>query len=438
MFKEAKKLQKDIVDTRAQIKKGKKAGKDTTALEEKLKEQSRILKKVNKVNQTISERRGRREFEESLPDLKMDEDPLNEDVKEPTEKPVETATEEAPAEETKEQPVEETKNRDYIVMENGVVVFRDEYDSKFAGKPSSTGTPFPDTFEEYAETFQQTIKNEAEDPVNIVAGVDRTTGVKTNKSEEPIESDSVVLPMVTSAVLSEMGTSTEGDGKRDGKGGYDYKIYKDRDEPIGRAEKAKEGVPSPVSNPSSTEGDVYYARGLDKDFKWTPETVQKAFDRWNANVPVEPEVWIKVANQFGIPVELMIAMAAAEGSVGRGDRQVITKNFFNWGNSTKGDNLPTGSKEQDEYNTYFKTWEDGLKTWADGLVRMYRPDSGNWSELWEGDNTFVTQRKTKTKDGKTVAKGSRYASGKDYEKMVRDTLKFSFEKQFGDDYRKKE
>lgn len=187
MFKEAKKLQKDIVDTRAQIKKGKKAGEDTTDLEEKLKEQSRILKKVNKVNQTISERRGRREFEESLPDLKMDEDPLNEDVKEPTEKPAETATEEAPAEETKEQPVEETKNRDYIVMENGVVVFRDEYDSKFAGKPSSTGTPFPDTFEEYAEIFQQTIKNEAEDPVNIVAGVDRTTGVKTNKSKETTE-----------------------------------------------------------------------------------------------------------------------------------------------------------------------------------------------------------------------------------------------------------
>lgn len=184
MFKEAKKLQKDIVDTRAQIKEGKKAGKDTTALEEKLKEQIRILKKVNKVNQTISERRGRREFEESLPDLKMDEDPLNEDVKEPTEKPVETATEEAPAEETKEQPVEETKNRDYIVMENGVVVFRDEYDSKFAGKPSSTGTPFPDTFEEYAETFQQTIKNESEDPVNIVAGVDRTTGVKTKETTE--------------------------------------------------------------------------------------------------------------------------------------------------------------------------------------------------------------------------------------------------------------
>ena len=132
-----------------------------------------------------------------------------------------------------------------------------------------------------------------------------------------------------------------------------------------------------------------------------------------------------------------MAMAAAEGNAGRGDRQVITKNFFNWGNSTKGDNLPTGSEEQDKYNTYFKTWEDGLMTWADGLVRMYRPDSGDWSELWSGGDTFVTQRKTKTEDG-TVAKGSRYATNKEYESKIKEILDYSFKRQFGNDYRKKE
>ena len=376
-------------------------------------------------------------------------------------KPVETAEKEAPAEATEKT---EEQGRDYVVI-NGIPVYRDEY-QKIAGTKSSIGTRYPDTLEEYAKRFGETVKNEADEALQgeeisettvtneaIPAGTrlegdrsiidveradEQVTSSKTDKiKEDTTKPDSVVLPPVTSAVLSEMGTSTEGDGKRDGKGGYNYKIYKDRDEPIGEAENAKEGVPSPVSNPSSTESYSYYADGLGKDFKWTPETVQKAFDRWNANVPVEPEVWIKVANQFGIPVDLMIAMAAAEGSVGRGDRQVITKNFFNWGNSTKGDNLPTGSEEQDKYNTYFKTWEDGLKTWADGLVRMYRPDSGDWSELWSGDDTFVTQRKTKTEDG-VVAKGSRYATNKEYESKIKEILNYSFKRQFGNDYRKKD
>ena len=372
-------------------------------------------------------------------------------------KPVKETAKEAPAEATEKT---EEKGRDYVVV-NGIPVYRDEY-QKIAGTKSSRGTRYPDTLEEYAKRFGETVKNEADEPLRgeeisettvtneaIPAGTrleedrsiidveradEQVASSETDKiKEDAIKPDSVVLPPVTSAVLSEMGTSTEGDGKRDGKGGYNYKIYKDRDEPIGEAENAKEGVPSPVSNPSSTESYSYYADGLGEDFKWTPETVQKAFDRWNANVPVEPEVWIEISNKFGIPVELMIAMAAAEGDVGRGDRQVITKNFFNWGNTTKGDNLPTGSEEQDKYNTYFKTWEDGLKTWADGLVRMYRPDSGDWSELWSGDDTFVTQRKTPK-----AAKGSRYAEGKDYESKIKEILDYSFKRQFGNDYRKKD
>ncbi len=372
-------------------------------------------------------------------------------------KSVKETAKEAPAEATEKT---EEKGRDYVVV-NGIPVYRDEY-QKIAGTKSSRGTRYPDTLEEYAKRFGETVKNEADEPLRgeeisettvtneaIPAGTrleedrsiidveradEQVTSSETDKiKEDAIKPDSVVLPPVTSAVLSEMGTSTEGDGKRDGKGGYNYKIYKDRDEPIGEAENAKEGVPSPVSNPSSTESYSYYADGLGEDFKWTPETVQKAFDRWNANVPVEPEVWIKVANQFGIPVELMIAMAAAEGDVGRGDRQVITKNFFNWGNTTKGDNLPTGSEEQDKYNTYFKTWEDGLKTWADGLVRMYRPDDGDWSKLWSGDDTFVTQRKTPK-----AAKGSRYATDKEYESKIKEILDYSFKKQFGRGYLKKD
>jgi len=356
----------------------------------------------------------------------------------PTEKPVEAASEET-----------QEVNRDYVLI-NGMPVYRDEY-QKRAGTISSRGTRYPDTLEEYAKRFGETVKNEADEPLKgeeiseatVTGGKDERT-IKTaqiidkpeneiSKSEEVVKTEvSEVVEPVTSSILSEMTPSTKGSGERkDGK--TDYQVYRDRKNPIGAAEGAKEGTPSPVLNPSSTEGDVYYAKGLDEDFKWTPETVQKAFDRWNANVPVEPEVWIKVANKFGIPVEIMIAMAAQEGDVGRGERQQLTKNFFNWGNTTKGDDLPTGSKEQDKYNRYFKTWEDGLMAWADGFVRMYRPDDGDWSELWSGEESFVTQRKVPG-----VTKGTRYAKGEDYEKQIKEILDFSFKNQFGDRYLKKD
>ena len=356
-------------------------------------------------------------------------------------------TEEAPV----EAPSEETQevNRDYVLI-NGMPIYRDEY-QKRAGTLSSIGTRYPDTLEEYAKRFGESVKNEADEPLKgeeiseatVTGGKDERTiktaqiidrpENETGKSEEVVKTEVLeVVEPISSSILSEMTPSVKGSGERkDGK--TDYQVYRDRKNPIGAAEGAKEGTPSPVLNPSSTESNVYYAKDLDEDFKWTPETVQKAFDRWNANVPIEPEVWIEVANKFGIPVELMIAMAAQEGSVGRGERQQLTKNFFNWGNTTKGDDLPTGSKEQDKYNRYFKTWEDGLMTWADGFVRMYRPDSGDWSELWSDSDTFVTQRKTPK-----AAKGSRYAEGKEYESKIKEILDYSFKKQFGNNYQKKD
>lgn len=370
-------------------------------------------------------------------------------------KPTEEAPVEAPSEETQK------PDGDFVVI-NGNRIYRNEY-QKIAGTISSTGTRYPDTLEEYAERFtvkggelnEATVTDEYAPAIPTRSGeqsivtaqpinreeVDETILTERSRTyppEEPVEEvvktdNKKVVEPVTSSILSKMTPSTEGSGERkDGK--TDYQVYVDRTEqPIGAAKDAEEGTPSPVLNPSSTEGDVYYADGLGEDFKWTPETVQKAFDRWNANVPIEPEVWIEVANKFGIPVELMIAMAAQEGSVGRGERQKLTKNFFNWGNTTKGDDFPTGSKEQDKYNRYFKTWEDGLMTWADGFVRMYRPDDGNWSKLWSGGDTFVTQRKTPK-----AAKGSRYASGKGYESAIKDILDYSFKKQFGNDYKKKD
>ena len=164
--------------------------------------------------------------------------------------------------------------------------------------------------------------------------------------------------------------------------------------------------------------------GAGEGIEWTPENVKKAMDKWNSDVPVPAEDFIKVSNTFGIPVEIIIALAAQESGIGVGDRQVRTKNFFNWGNSTKGDKLPPGP-EQDKYNRYYATWEDGLMAWADGFVRMYRPDDGDWSKLWAGDDTFVTQREV---DG--VAKGSRYAANPKQEQQIRQIVETGISNQF--------
>ena len=186
------------------------------------------------------------------------------------------------------------------------------------------------------------------------------------------------------------------------------------------------GVPVPQNdNPSSTSAQPYYINNtgnkfqVSEGFEWTPETVKKAMDRWNTDIPVDPKLFIKASNRFGVPVELMIAMAAQEGAIGVGDRQLRTKNFFNWGNTTEGDNLPAGL-EQDKYNRYYENWEDSVMHWADGMARRYRPESGDWSELWSSNKSFVDKDNV------------RYADSKGYEKNLREIIEYSIPKQFND------
>jgi len=350
--------------------------------------------------------------------------------------------EEAPAEateKTEEQPAKETKNRDYIVMQNGVVVFRDEYDSKFAGKQSSTGTPYPDTFEEYAEMFQQTIKNEAEDPINIVAGKNRTRKgeeqeqIPTAKEEEiNIEEEGLVADMPADDV------STEGSVKdsefRSG-APENPTIYIERGGFIPNPDSPKEGVPMPSREkvlPKTAKSFYTTKRGKKLDFEWTAENVKLAIDRWNGNFAeqtgIDYQTIIDVSNQFGIPVELIIGLAAKESELGNSNRPSKTKNLYNWGNTTKGDKRK--GSEQDKKNTYFKTFEDGLYAWADGFVRLYRPDSGDWMELFQENapkfridedgnkigigGSFVVQRGNK--------KGSRYAANPEQEEAIRNMI----------------
>lgn len=428
MLKEAAQLQKDIAATKQKIKDAEANGQDVTELNKALEDQKRVLKKVNELNRKISERRERRAFEESLPTLGEDQ----------------------PAkEEAKKEAKESTTGEEYIVID-GKVYYKKDY-AAVAGKKTGRGN-YPDTFEEYADAYGVAIMNTKEEPVGTE--LDEVT-ITAERLEPPTqkEDNTVQGASVSPAVkkpeekdvevvdITGAGPSLIGSGKSN-----DEYVYKPRAGAIAPAEQwtKDSGVPAPSKNPSSKSAPSYYMTGAGEGVEWTPENVKKAMDRWNSDVPVAPETFIKVSNTFGIPVEVIIALAAQESELGVGDRQIRTKNFFNWGNSTKGDKLPPGP-EQDKYNKYFKTWEDGLMAWADGFVRLYRPEDGDWSKLWQEAPTkknkkgewiggsFVSQREV---DG--VASGSRYADNPVQEKKIKEIIEYSIPYQFDPKrYRKK-
>jgi hypothetical protein len=143
------------------------------------------------------------------------------------------------------------------------------------------------------------------------------------------------------------------------------------------------------------------------DIDFNTSSVEKVMAHWTTDQgrkksQITPQMIIGVSNKYDIPVEVTMAMLATEGNFGTSERQVKTKNPFNWGNTTGGDDK--SGKEQDKYNKYYDTWEEGIDAWGEGFSRLYRPESGNWSELWEKE--FVR------KDGK------RYATDKNYEKTI--------------------
>lgn len=403
MFKEAARVYEDIKTTRKEIDAAKKEGRDTTELEKILEDQVNTVKRINETNKKWSEN-------------SKETSKQQEAAKEAEQAAVDAANE---------------GEREYIVVD-GKSYFKDDY-AKIAGTKTGKGN-YPETFEEYAKAMDVEILNTKDRPVTTM--LDEAT-VTAERIDPPVSKEAVipiqgggVAPVVRSeeeesAVVDIIGsaTSLKGEGKPDSK-----HVYVPREGAIAPAAEWKEesGAPAPSKNPSSKSAPSYYLSGEAEGTEWTPETVKRAMDRWNTNIPVAPETFIKAANTFGIPVEFMIALAAKEGSIGVGDRQSRTKNFFNWGNSTEGDKLPPGP-EQDKYNKYFETWEDGLMAWADGLVRMYRPDDGDWSKLWEDDEGFVTQR-----SGDGFEKGSRYASSEDQEEVIREIIKFSIPKQLTD------
>lgn len=146
---------------------------------------------------------------------------------------------------------------------------------------------------------------------------------------------------------------------------------------------------------------------ISPDINFNANSVEKVIAHWTTDQgreksPITPSMIIGVSNKYDIPVEITMAMLATEGNFGIGARQKKTKNPFNWGNTTGGDTK--SGKEQDKFNKYYETWEEGIDAWGEGFSRLYRPENGDWSKLWEKE--FVR------KDGK------RYATDKNYEKTI--------------------
>lgn len=160
------------------------------------------------------------------------------------------------------------------------------------------------------------------------------------------------------------------------------------------------------SSPAATENKIASVK-ISPKIKFDTPAVEKVIAHWTTDQgrkesPITPEMIIGVSNKYDIPVEITMAMLATEGNFGISERQAKTKNPFNWGNTTGGDDK--SGEEQDKFNKYYDTWEEGIDAWGEGFSRLYRPESGNWSELWEKE--FVR------KDGK------RYAEDKNYEKTI--------------------
>lgn len=171
-------------------------------------------------------------------------------------------------------------------------------------------------------------------------------------------------------------------------------------------------IPTSPGNPRSVDnlsGNENYAM-LYPDKTLTMDQIQKYIDhKSGGKSPVKATDIVSVAEKTGVPVELLLVQAAVESRFGTTGRSNRTKNIYNWGNTDGGDVLSAG-EEQDRYNRYMKSFIDGMETYASRMAKLYKPESGDWSELIEG--SFV-------QNPSGNAPGSRYATDPDYEKKLR-------------------
>ena len=137
-----------------------------------------------------------------------------------------------------------------------------------------------------------------------------------------------------------------------------------------------------------------------KDGGLTKENIQGIINRYSkGKSPLTAENYIKVSNETGVPIELLLVQGIQESSFGTAGRAVRTKNVGNVGNTDDGSSRNMNS------------WEDGLRAQANLLRKEYGATS------MSAVKNLISSGFVRPKDK------ARYASDPQYEKRLSGLLK---------------
>ncbi len=127
------------------------------------------------------------------------------------------------------------------------------------------------------------------------------------------------------------------------------------------------------------------------------DKLQSIIDKYSkGKSPLKAKDFVKVSNDTGVPVDLMLAQAIQESNIGtNGARPIKTKNAWNVGNVDSGSNEYQGS------------WLDGAYRYANLIKNEYAPNPNNIKAEDIIANDFVRPKK-----------GGRYATDPQYTKKI--------------------
>ena len=137
-----------------------------------------------------------------------------------------------------------------------------------------------------------------------------------------------------------------------------------------------------------------------KDGGLTKENIQGIINKYSkGKSPLTAENYIKVSNETGVPIELLLVQGIQESNFGTAGRAVRTKNVGNVGNTDDG------------YARNMNSWEDGLRAQANLLRKEYGATS------MSAVRNLISNGFVRPKDK------ARYASDPQYEKRLSGLLK---------------
>ena len=137
-----------------------------------------------------------------------------------------------------------------------------------------------------------------------------------------------------------------------------------------------------------------------KDGGLTKENIQGIINKYSkGKSPLTAENYIKVSNETGVPIELLLVQGIQESNFGTAGRAVRTKNVGNVGNTDDGSARNMNS------------WEDGLRAQANLLRKEY------------GATSMSAVRNLMSNGLVRPKEKARYASDSQYEKRLSGLLK---------------